>query len=241
MDVDPPVNSIRPKKRRPRLAVAVVVGLSMLAGAWGLKVYYLPQYRARQVAAEVRQLSADQQLRDGDIIFQTSRSAQSRAIQLATHSTYSHCGLVFRADTGNEWLVLEAVQPVKWTPLIPWIARGEGEHFVVKRLRANASPDADQLHTIKTDGERFLGKEYDLWFGWSDDRIYCSELVWKAYHQATGVELGKLQRLGDFDLSDPQVMRKLKERYGDKPPLDEPVISPARIFDSDLLQTVVER
>ena len=32
---------------------------------------------------------------DGDVIFQTSRSSQSVAIQRATHSPYSHMGIVF--------------------------------------------------------------------------------------------------------------------------------------------------
>lgn len=30
----------------------------------------------------------------GDIVFQISRSSQSKAIQLATHSAYSHTGMV---------------------------------------------------------------------------------------------------------------------------------------------------
>jgi hypothetical protein len=38
------------------------------------------------------------QLRDGDIIFHTSRSAQSIAIQRATHSKYSHMGIIFIRD-----------------------------------------------------------------------------------------------------------------------------------------------
>ena len=37
-------------------------------------------------------------LRDGDIIFHTSRSAQSAAIQHATHSRYSHVGLILFRD-----------------------------------------------------------------------------------------------------------------------------------------------
>lgn len=41
--------------------------------------------------------------KDGDLIFQTSLSAQSMAIQLATHSSYSHCGILFKED--GEWWV----------------------------------------------------------------------------------------------------------------------------------------
>lgn len=48
---------------------------------------------------------------------------------------------------------------------------------------------------MKTVGERFVGKDYDLYFGWSDERIYCCSRYWKAYHAATGLEIGKLQQL----------------------------------------------
>jgi hypothetical protein len=74
---------------------------------------------------------------------------------------------------------------------------------------------------------------------WLDhERIYCSELIWKAYYQATGLSVGKLQTLGDFDLSDKIVSQKLKERYGRAIPLKDTVISPQAIFESSLLKTV---
>src|SRR5688572_1747556 len=66
-------------------------------------------------------------LRDGDIIFQTSLSSQSKAIQLATHSEYSHCGIIYKK--GNHFYVYEAIQPVKMTPLYKWIARGKDGHY----------------------------------------------------------------------------------------------------------------
>lgn len=83
--------------------------------------------------------------------------------------------------------------------------------------------------------ESFRGKDYDLYFGWSDQRIYCSELVWKIYKRAAGVEIGHLQKLRDFDLSNPIVKDKIRQRYGSHIPFDEPVISPASIFNSGLL------
>lgn len=39
-------------------------------------------------------LSEKNTLKDGDIIFQTSLSGQSKAIQAATGSPYSHCGII---------------------------------------------------------------------------------------------------------------------------------------------------
>ena len=56
-------------------------------------------------AAEAATDQIATQLRDGDLIFHTSQSAQSRAIQLATHSSYSHCGIVYK-EAGN-WQVLD--------------------------------------------------------------------------------------------------------------------------------------
>ena len=47
------------------------------------------------------------------------------------------------------------------------------------------------------------------------------------------------QKLRDFDLSDAAVKAKMRERYGGRVPLDEPVISPAAMFDSTLLETIV--
>jgi hypothetical protein len=179
-------------------------------------------------------------LRDGDLIFHTSQSTQSQAIQLATHSPYSHCGILYQ--TNGEWQVFEAVQPVKLTPLASWVARGQGGHFVVKRLHdATSALTPAALVRLRAAGQPMLGRPYDLAFGWSDDRIYCSELIWKVYDRGLHRQLGRLQQLRDFDLSNPAVQAKLRERYGKKLPLNEPVISPVSVFNSPELVTVVNR
>jgi uncharacterized protein YycO len=181
-----------------------------------------------------------QELHDGDIIFQTSRSSQSTAIRLATGSSYTHVGMIFQRD--GAFYVLEAVEPVRYTPFSEWIRQGEGSHYVVKRLKeAGRLMTPERTRALRTEAERFLGRHYDLYFGWSDDRIYCSELVWKAYKRALGTEVGRPQKLRDFDLSSEPVRRKLRERYGKHVPLDETVISPGAMFGSTLLKTVVSR
>ena len=173
--------------------------------------------------------------REGDLLFQTSRSAQSIAIQKATHSPYSHVGMVlFRRGRP---FVLEAVGPVKFTPLDKWEARGKNGRFVVKRMRKRLSPAMiAAFHRLAV---RYAGKAYDFTFEWSDRRMYCSELVWKLYKGA-GITLAPLARLGSFDLSDPVVQRIMKRRYGSHVPLDEPVIAPSALFDSPLVITVAD-
>ncbi len=89
-------------------------------------------------------------------------------------------GIVYEQD--NDFYVYEAVQSVKLTPLKDWIARGENQHFVVKRIKdsKNILTD-DNLEIMRQVGEKHKGKDYDLYFEWSDSKIYCSELVWKIY------------------------------------------------------------
>jgi len=176
-------------------------------------------------------------LRDGDIIFHTSRSAQSVAIQRASHSPYSHVGVIFMRD--GKPCVFEAISTVQYTPLAKWAQRGEGGRYVVKRLKR---PLTDvQTAKLRAAARAFEGKTYDLYFEWSDQRIYCSELVWKLYQRALDMKLGDLQKLREFDLTDAAVRAKMRERYGTQVPLDEPVISPGSQFDSPLLETVERR
>ncbi len=179
-------------------------------------------------------------IQNGDIIFHTSTSSQSKAIQLATKSKYSHMGIIYEAD-GKMW-VFEAVQPVKYTLLEDWIKRGENGHYVIKRLR-----NADELLTtsnlikMKRYEEQLKGKSYDSHFEWSDDKMYCSELVWKIYKEVLDVEIGELEPLANFDLSHPIVQQKMKERYGDEIPKNEKFISPAAMFNAENLVLVKEK
>jgi len=175
---------------------------------------------------------------DGDLVFQSmASSSQGKAIELATHSPYSHVGMIFLRD-GHAY-VLEAVGPVRYTPLETWILQGEGERYVVRRLRnARSVLTPEAVRRLKKAAARFVGKPYDFSFDWSDTRIYCSELVWKVYREALGIEIGRPASLREFDLTHPLVKAKLKERYGDDIPLNEPVISPGQMFRSPMLETV---
>ncbi len=192
-----------------------------------------------KIKNEIAKVADKNDIKNGDLIFQTSLSSQSKAIQLATKSKYSHCGIIFNEN--DKLYVFEAIQQVKKTPLVKWIARGENNHYVIKRLKnSDKILTENVLAEMKKEGKYFSGKNYDLAFEWTDDRIYCSELIWKIYKHATGLEIGKLEKLEDFDLSNEIVKAKIKERYGNKIPKDEIVISPRSVYDSKLLETITE-
>ena len=214
-----------------------ILVLTIFGGFYAQRKFYDRKHRLDNAKTEVKQLTDNDEIKNGDLIFQTSLSRQSKAIQLATKSKYSHCGLIYKE--GNKFYVFEAVQPVKRTPLDKWIARGQDGKYVIKRLKnADQFLTPEALRKMKQVGNQFNGKYYDLTFEWSDDKMYCSELIWKIYQRATGIEIGKLEKLSDFDLTNEAVKQKVKERYGDKIPTNEIVISPAAIFDSELLITV---
>ena len=214
-----------------------ILGLTLCGGLYGYSQFFSSNVRLEHTRKEVQKLAAQDEIQSGDIIFQTSLSEQSKAIQLATKSEFSHCGIIFKE--GNDFFVFEAIQPAKRTPLDKWIARGKNGEYVIKRLKNAAQVLTPTiLSKMKEVGDEFRGKNYDLTSEWSDDKIYCSELIWKIYQRTTGIEIGKLEKLSDFDLTSDAVKKKMNERYGNKIPLNEIVISPASILNSALLVTV---
>ena len=181
---------------------------------------------------------ADYLPQDGDIIFQSSQSNQSKAVEQATKSPYSHMGIIFTKN-GKPY-VFEAASKVVYTPLDKWINRGKNKKYVIKRLK-DRTLSAKEITNLKQVAHTFENKPYDIWFGWDDNYIYCSELVWKIYNQALKLKIGQLQTIKDFNLSSPVVKQKLKERYGNNIPYKETVISPVAMFNSPLLITVDKR
>jgi hypothetical protein len=171
------------------------------------------------------------QLQSGDLVFQTSRSRQSAAIQAATHSPLSHVGLVEVTREGV--FVVEAVQPVKRTPFAQWRERGEGARVLVLR-EPRAGPA--EREAVLREARRHLGKPYDARFGWGDDALYCSELVHKAYARGAGLRLGRLERLESLDLK--ALGPALRERYGGRVPLGLQLLTPASLAADPALQVV---
>ena len=128
-----------------------------------------------------------QDVQEGDLIFHTSLTSQSEAIQLATNSPFSHVGIV-TIENGQP-MVYEAIRRVSATPLQEWIRRGEGGRYRLMRLKTALTEE--QLSAMRIEGQEHRSKSYDLLFDWSDEKMYCSELVWKIYQEGAGIELAK--------------------------------------------------
>ncbi len=174
-------------------------------------------------------------LKEGDIVFSSATHGQGEAIIEATGSLYTHCGIVFLKD--GKLMVLEAVQPVGVISLEAFIARSKPEAFTVRRPIVAPAP-AEFLKAREWAAAQ-IGKDYDIRFLWGDDKLYCSELVWKIYQHA-GIELCPPRQFRDYDLQKPAVKKIIAERFGgmSKLPMDEKVVAPSDIAASPLLDEV---
>ena len=150
----------------------------------------------------------------GDILFQESKSSQSKYIKAATGSRYTHCGIIYKKN-GKDY-VLEASNKVKLTPVKEWINRGVGKHVKVKKCPVKG---------FSINLKKYLGKAYDTSFSWTDNKMYCSELVYKIY-QDNGIKLCALRKVKDYNI---KPYRNYLKKRGIS--LDERVVAP-----SDLLK-----
>jgi uncharacterized protein YycO len=179
-------------------------------------------------------LASPKLFQNGDIIFHESQSNQSKAIREATDSRWSHVGMLF--EKKGKWFVAEAVQPVKLTPLSSFIARGKNREYRVYRL-PNLSEE--QKLALRNEAASYLGQNYDIYFEWSDDLIYCSELVYKVFQKVTGVEIGSVQQYRDLKLDGPYVKELIRRRLTDTGRALQPeeyIVTPAsQVEDDDLV------
>ena len=167
-------------------------------------------------------------VREGDVIFQTSLSQQSPLIKMGTRSTITHCGIVVIKD-GKPY-VLETQKTLVLTPLKKFIARGKDGKYWHKR------PELDNIK-IKYSG--YLGKPYDLAFKFDNGKFYCSELIYDVYLNQLGVELCKPKTIDDYLILGthriPKIKRVMKKRGIS---LEQYAVAPVDVFNSKELKFV---
>ena len=205
------------------LIAGILVGLSLVvAGIWC--VAFLPSYLAYY----------RYQPQEGDVVFQSlPYSRLVTAIEGATRSPFSHCGIVAKQD--GRWVVYEAFKPVGPTPLGEFIGRGRNGAFAVYRFRA---PHQQHIPQVLANVREYRGRPYDERYRLDDDAaaIYCSELIYLAYQDAAGEQLGKLVTLGELKW---QPYTELIERIENgPPPLDRKIITPRDLASAPQLEKV---
>lgn len=167
-------------------------------------------------------------VREGDVIFQTSLSQQSPLIKMGTRSTITHCGVVVMKD-GKPY-VLETQKTLVLTPLKKFIARGKDGKYWHKRPK---------LDNIKIKYSSYLGKSYDLAFKFDNGKFYCSELIYDVYLNQLGVELCKPKKIDDYLILGTHRIPKIKramEKRGIT--MEQYAVAPVDVFNSKELKFV---
>lgn len=188
-------------------------------------------------------------LKSGDLIFQTSIDRQSPAIIFATHSLYTHIGIIEQRADG--YYVIEAAEPVRETPLGNYISRGWGEYITILRY-----PDLSDMQrkAIIQQAKTYLGRHYNFVFYMKSDSIYCSELpylVFKSLH----IPLGSEQKISNLSVNNPIVHRLFEARWTFHPlcrenrmdyescwqaVLEQPIVTPVNISQDSHLQKLFD-
>lgn len=167
-------------------------------------------------------------VREGDVIFQTSQSSQSPLIQIGTRSHITHCGIVVIKE-GKPY-VLETLKTLVLTPLDKFVARGKDGKYWLKR---------SDKENIKIDYAHYLGKPYDLAFSFDNDIYYCSELVYDIYKNQLGIELCKPKQVGDYLILGTDKLDKIENTMQRRGITKEQyAVAPVDVFESEYLHSV---
>jgi hypothetical protein len=177
---------------------------------------------------------------EGDLLFQESRNSIAKAVKIATNSKYTNLGIILKYR--GKFVVLESNGNVRKTDLNKFIKRGVNAWYLVKRFKNYKDIMTEEnLVKLRENSNSFMGRPYDLYYGWGDEKLYSAELIWKFLKDTLGIEIAPLKKMKDYDLSNPYVKLILSQKFGKDIPLEETVISPKDILESELLETVFPR
>ena len=185
-------------------------------------------FRSMIVEAVTASTETIEDVREGDVIFQTSQSKQSPLIQIGTRSKITHCGIIVMKN-GKPY-VLETLQTLVLTPLDKFIARGKDGKYWLKR------PSKDNIRIKYKD---YLGKPYDLAFKFDNGKFYCSELIYDVYLNQLGIELCKPKTVDaylELGADNHPKIKQAMEKRGIT--LEQYAVAPVDIFKSKHLKRV---
>lgn len=175
----------------------------------------------------------------GDVVVQSIDPCGRllRTVKGVTESKWCHCGVVDQRD--GRWVVCEAVgDGVRYTPLAYFLLRGDEVDFAAYRLKDNFQRYAGGLAKCC---KPYVGRPYDIQYELDDEKIYCSELVYKAYRDATkGADaLGRVQRFGELNWH-PYKDDVVHYHGSEGLPLDREVVTPVSLTWSEQMDKVFE-
>jgi hypothetical protein len=139
-------------------------------------------------------------IQNGDVIFRNGTDEVSRAARTMNRAdtSYSHCGLVFiENDTVFVYHALGGIYnpggKLRRDPIDSFCTPRDHDRFALYRYNMSRTM-TDKLKTTVT-GYYKAGLQFDIYFNFfSDDKMYCSEFVFKSLNRAYNDSLSQFIR-----------------------------------------------
>lgn len=182
----------------------------------------------------------ESKVREGDIAFINVDNWLYRQVAAATKGWTTHVGIVLRED--NKWIVAESTIPFsKKTPFCKFIRKTDHDQYSIRRL-GHIDLAMKEVAQIKADVNANLGRVYDFYFNYDAPRLFCSKFVYDLIKQSTGIEVGKVQTLGEIRDSNPQGDTTFWEYWFlGNVPWEQRTITPQNMYEDAKLMTVSEK
>jgi Permuted papain-like amidase enzyme, YaeF/YiiX, C92 family len=172
--------------------------LLLLAACSGIKIKNKKADNAALLSYNYNLIDSTKKLiHNGDVIFRNGTDEVSRAARTMNRvdTSYSHCGLVFiENDTVFVYHALggsyNLSQKLRRDPIDSFCKPIDNDRFGLYRYNMT-SVMAAKLRATVTDYYK-AGLRFDLYFNFfSDDKMYCSEFVFKSLNRAYNDSLSK--------------------------------------------------
>ncbi len=172
---------------------------------------------------------------EGDLVFQALPLDVDliQAIEGITQSHYSHVGVLLRRK--EKWTVIEACAlGVIYTPFEKWKTNGRNDRWAAYRLKPQYRP---LIPKFLKNLHPHAGKPYDFKYEFTDDKLYCSELVFHAWKKASNEDMGKRENVLSLNWK-PYLATIEKYNQGPLPPSGRMLISPRSLSRARELERV---
>ena len=181
----------------------ILLGLLGLIVSTLLYVVIYIHFDSIKQKQSVNAFSCDVTMKDGDLVFRKGRSIESRVVLITDRaSSYSHVGVIYMLneipyvihtvpdESKND---IDYVKMEKLSVFFSSEKASRGSVFRLKEPYKNSAKLAALTAKSYFDDKIVFDDAFDLK---SENKLYCTELVWKAY-QKVGINLiqGKFDKL----------------------------------------------
>lgn len=174
---------------------------------------------------------AEQQLKEGDLVFIQIPYYPFMKISEATRSWTNHVGIALKGENGR-WMVAESRVPVvSTTSFRRFVGRSKNSRFAIRRYHGGLN--VKQLAGLKRAMRQRKGRLYHTGFRLDSERQFCSKFVHEVYREGAGIEIGEVTDFHTLLKSNPKAgLGFWKLWFFGRIPWQRKTITPASLLES---------